>query len=88
MKKEINYYKMKRGYAALAIVGIVASAALYAVQYNGGMMNFLQLNQNDENSSFIQYVSKYGKAYTTKEEFNYRQGIFAEALKKISEKNS
>lgn len=76
MRKEI--------FASLAVVGVVATVAVFAVsQYQPEMM---QLNSMD--TQFVDYLAKYGKSYLTKEEYAYRKELFEQSMGKISESNS
>lgn len=73
--------------ATLAVVGVAACIATFAFTSSPSAGQNL-LSQDLDDLSFIQYVSKYQKAYITKEEFNYRWGIFSKALETIKAKNS
>lgn len=61
---------MRKGYTSLAIVGVAACVAVYALStfqpkttslYSGAI--------SSEEMEFMKFVSKYGKSYGTKEEF-------------------
>lgn len=54
---------MKRGFAALAVVGIAAAVAVFAL--NSVPFSGINLKSKDD-SSFTKYLSKYGKSYKTK----------------------
>jgi|LauGreDrversion4_2_1035121.scaffolds.fasta_scaffold2880089_1 cathepsin F len=41
-----------------------------------------------EDYEFFRYIAKYGKDYATKEEFDYRNSVFQNNLRHITEKNS
>ena len=56
---------------ALATVGVVASAALFALNYNTPSSTNL-VSLEDQNTIFSNYVAKFGKRYGTKEEFQFR----------------
>ena len=77
---------MKRGFAGLAIVGIAAAVAVYAL--NSTSFSGMNLNYNGVESEFIKYLAKYGKSYDTRQEFKIRKFIFEETLKAVYEHNS
>ena len=68
---------MKRGFAALAVVGIAAAVAVFAL--NSSPFSGMNLRYKDD-SKFTRYLSKYGKSYTTKEDYEMRRALFAERL--------
>jgi len=43
---------------------------------------------DDTDASFANYMAKYGKSYTTKEEYEMRRSLYASRLQAISEINS
>jgi hypothetical protein len=67
---------MKNGYAiSLAVVGVAACAAVYAlnsVPSNTALYTAFTV----EDQQFLEYVTKYGKSYGTKEEFEFRSQQF------------
>ena len=81
---------MRKGFAiTLAAVGTAACVAMYALSGSQGDSVALYGNQiDDAEHEFMRFVSKYRKSYGTKEEYNYRLGIFREALKTIDAKNA
>lgn len=59
---------MKTGYASLAIVGVAACVAVFAL--NTFTPKEIQLNTISSNDmEFLTFVAKYGKSYGTVEEF-------------------
>ena len=76
---------MKKGFAALAVVGVAAAVAVYALTQGG---NFSGVNLNSSDSAFNKYLAKHGKSYATKEEYNYRKSLFEAELASITEHNS
>ena len=77
---------MRTGYTSLVIVGVaalVASLSTMEVEANA----FLQM-YGEDNIEFINYVSKYGKSYATKEEFEFRNNQFKQTLAKIAASNA
>ena len=78
---------MKRGYAALAVVGI--AAAVMVLTLNSAALSRLSLTQNSGgDSAFIEYLARFGKSYENLREYEMRKAIFEEALKNISEHNA
>lgn len=63
---------MRKGYtaAAFAIVGIAATIAIFATSYRSEGVTF-KMNAAQE-VEFLQFAARYGKSYSTKEEFNFR----------------
>ena len=79
---------MRSGFATLAVVGVAACIAVYALT-NGP--STITLNSNVISASdmeFLKYVSKFGKSYGTKEEFEFRADQFKSTLARISLENS
>ena len=78
------------GYATLAVVGVAAVVAVYALsqQPTNGSSLFSANLLNGEDMEFLKYISKYGKSYGTKEELMYRADLFKNTLGKISSENS
>lgn len=79
---------MRQGIAApLAVVGFVATTALIATTYTPSSTQ-LYTPMTAEDHEFMSYVSKYGKSYGTKEEFEARSVIFKQNKAKIIMENS
>ncbi len=78
---------MRSGFAALAVVGVAACVAVYAMTA-APASNSLYSNLNTEDLEFLKYVAKYGKSYGTKEEFEFRAEAFKKTLAALSEENS
>lgn len=57
---------MRKGYAALAVVGVAAAIAVIALTANFEKIG-MELYQADH--IYTSYMSKYGKSYGTKEEY-------------------
>lgn len=81
---------MKKGYAAavLAIVGVATIATLSNLDVQRAGTNFLQVDDSTVDIRFINYIGKYQKQYSTKEEFTYRMQVFAENAATIDNHNS
>jgi len=80
---------MKQGYAlSLAVVGVVASAAVFALNSvnSGSTQLYTALTSQDQ--EFMKYVSEYGKSYGTKEEYEFRSEQFKNNLGAIMMHNS
>ena len=78
---------MKRGYAALAVVGI--AAAVVVLTLNSAPLSSLSLTQNSGgDSAFIEYLAKFGKSYEDLSEYEMRKAIFEETLRNVTEHNA
>ena len=77
---------MKKGYAALAFVGI--AAAVVVLTLNSAPLSRLSLIQNSGDSEFIEYLAKFGKSYEDLAEYEMRKAIFEETLKNVTEHNA
>ena len=73
------------GYAGLAIVGVAAAVAVYALT-QAPINNGQSLQQSD--NAFAAYLAKQGKSYNTKEEYEMRREIFQKSLEEIAAQNS
>ena len=78
---------MRTGFASLAVVGVAACVAVYALSYQPKSASLYSTLSADE-LEFLKFVSKFGKSYGTKEEFEMRSQQFANTLAKLSEENS
>ena len=72
---------MRKGISSLVIVGVAACVALYAITAPSST----QLNTSPAavELDFMRFVSKYGKSYATKEEYDFRLNLFRSTLSKI-----
>ena len=76
---------MKKGFAALAIVGVAAAVAVFALSqtpFSGMNLRY----QSD--AAYQRYLSKYGKQYVSKEEYELRKALFNERLQEILDHNA
>ena len=78
---------MRSGFATLAVVGVAACVAVYALSGSAPESKSLYSMAADD-FEFLKYVTKYGKSYGTKEEFEYRANNFRNVLQQLSEENS
>ena len=78
---------MRSGFASLAVVGVAACVAVYALSYQPKSASLYSTLSSDD-VAFLKFVSKYGKSYGTKEEFELRADTFKDTLAKIAEENS
>ena len=69
----------------IALIGIVASVAVYAFSYNTSPKG---LNLQGIDSAYVRYLAKHGKSYATKAEYEARQAIFEQNMALISENNA
>jgi len=74
---------------AIATVGAAAALGLVALNYQAPESTNLFLSDvmTAEDYEFIRYVSKYGKSYGTKAEFEFRAAQFKQTLGKIASLN-
>ena len=80
---------MRTEYTSLAIVGVAACIAVYALTQQPKTNSLYTVNQlSSEDMAFVKYVSKYQKSYGTKEEFGFRAETFKNTLAKIAEENA
>jgi len=77
---------MRTGFATLAVVGVAACAALYALT-GSPKSSSLYSSLNAEDMEFLKFVSTYGRSYGTKEEFEFRAAQFKDTLAKIELEN-
>jgi C1A family cysteine protease len=78
---------MRKGFASLAIVGVAACVAMYAITQTPHSED-LHTEITGVDLEFIKYVTKFGKSYGTKEEFAFRAGIFKKNFDRILEENN
>ena len=74
---------------AIATVGAAAALGLVALNYQAPESTNLFLSDvmTAEDYEFIRYVSKYGKSYGTKAEFEFRSAQFKQTLAKVAALN-
>jgi KDEL-tailed cysteine endopeptidase len=77
---------MRKGFAALAVVGVAACVALYAVTQTA-QSSSLYTDISGAEMEYIRFVAKFGKSYGTKEEFAMRSNIFKQNYARIVEEN-
>ncbi len=81
---------MRSGYAALAVVGVAASVAVFAAlnsQYSSSSTSLFTSMASDD-FEFLKFIAEHSKSYATKEEFNTRNQIFKSNLAKIRAENA
>jgi hypothetical protein len=76
---------MKKGFAALTVVGIAAAVALFKI--SSASFKGVDLI-NKSNSAFIEYLAKYGKSYKDLREFEMRKAVFEENMRIITDHNA
>lgn len=80
---------MRKGFATLAVVGVAACVAVYAMTaYQPKQTSLFSKNLTADDYEFIKYVTKFGKHYGTKEEWSLRQDLFKKTMEVISSENS
>ena len=83
---------MKKGFASLAIVGVAACVAVYALNSYSAPETTNLADRNPpltpEDFQYFKYVSEFGKSYGTKEEFNFRASLFKKNLASLMKENS
>ena len=78
---------MRSGFTTLAVVGVAACIAVYALSYTPAKQS-LYTTLSSEDFEYLKYVAKFGKSYGTKEEFQFRGDIFKNTLAALAEVNS
>jgi C1A family cysteine protease len=78
---------MRSGFATLAVVGVAACVAVYALT-SAPAGKSLYSNLSSDDLEYLKYVAKYGKSYGTKEEFEFRGDVFKNTLAALAEVNS
>jgi KDEL-tailed cysteine endopeptidase len=78
---------MRKGFTALAVVGIAAVAAVLALTQNSYTTSLYGSALTAQDYEFIKYVAHHGKSYATKEEYEFRSALFKETLAKIEAEN-
>jgi C1A family cysteine protease len=78
---------MRKGFASIAIVGVAACLAVYALTQQP-QSSSLYTALSAEDMEFLKFVSLHGKSYGTKEEFEFRAQIFKKTLATLANENS
>ena len=73
---------MRKIFASLAVVGVVATVAMFGLTELPAAMTL-----NSVDADFAQYMAQNGKSYATKEEYLYRRELFERQLAIISATN-
>ena len=61
---------MRQGFAyTLAVVGVVATVAVIALNDSASSTNLHQMTVDQDNIDFANYLAKHGKSYGTHEEY-------------------
>jgi len=64
---------MRKSFAyTLAVVGVVAAVAVFALNEAPQASSLYSMEVTQENVAFANFLAKYGKSYGTKEEFEFR----------------
>lgn len=77
---------MKRGFATLAFVGVVAAIAVFALSQSPNVNSGMNLKQSD--TAFSKYLSKHGKSYATKDEYVLRRSLYEKAVAEMNAHNT
>jgi C1A family cysteine protease len=77
---------MKRGFATLALVGVVAAVAVFALTQGPNISSGMNLKQTD--TAYSKYLSKHGKSYGTKEEYILRRTLYEAAVADMNAHNT
>ena len=77
---------MKGSLAALAIAGVVAALAMFALSsYPVERTAFFKAQDSiDLQKEFLHFIVKYGKHYSTKHDYLYRLSIFKETFEFVN----
>jgi hypothetical protein len=79
---------MRTGFASLAVVGVAACVAVYALTAVPAKTSLYSNVITSDDMAFLKYVSKFGKSYGTKEEFEFRADLFKNTLAALGNENS
>ena len=79
---------MRKGFASIAIVGVAACVAVYALTQAPKSNSLYSNVLTTEDMEFLKYVAKFGKSYGTKEEFEFRADLFKKNLAALAEENA
>jgi len=77
---------MKRGFATLALVGVVAAVAVFALTQTPNISSGMNLKQTD--TAYSKYLSKHGKSYATKDEYILRRTLYEAAVADMNAHNT
>ena len=77
---------MKRGFATLALVGVVAAVAVFALTQTPNISSGINLKQTD--TAYSKYLSKHGKSYATKDEYILRRTLYEAAVADMNAHNT
>ena len=78
---------MRKGFASLAVVGVAAVVAVFALTQSPKTNSLYSNELTAQDMEFLKYVSKFGKSYGTKEEFEFRADLFKKNLALLAEEN-
>lgn len=82
----MRYYAALAG--SLAVIGFVGMVAFNQGSAISAGANFLQMQSENIDINFVNYIGQYQKQYASKEEFVRRMEIFQENFKKVLLHNS
>ena len=78
----------KKTLATVAVAGTVAAFALLNANSIPSASNFLSTPMTEAELEFINFISQHHKSYGTKEEYEYRLGLFTDAYNRVKEHNA
>jgi hypothetical protein len=79
---------MKKTLATVALTGAIGAFAFLNSNSLPSGSNFLSTPMTEAEMEFITFISQNQKSYGTKEEYEYRLGLFTEAYNKVKEHNA
>jgi KDEL-tailed cysteine endopeptidase len=79
---------MRSTFATLAVVGVAACVAVYALTAAPAGKSLYSNVLATEDLEYLKFIAKYGKSYGTKEEFEFRGDVFKNTLASLAEVNS
>jgi KDEL-tailed cysteine endopeptidase len=79
---------MRKGFASLAVVGVAAVVAVFALTQSPKSNSLYSNVLTAEDMEFLKYIAKFGKSYGTKEEFEFRAEQFKKNLALLAEENA
>jgi hypothetical protein len=79
---------MRQGFASLAVVGVAACIAVYALSTIKSESTSLFSKLEGDDIEYLKFVSRYGRMMGTKEELEFRSSVFKKNLDTIRMENS
>lgn len=79
---------MRKGFASLAVVGVAACIAVYALNSTQSQSTSLFNKLESDDMEYLKFINQYGRMMGTKEELEFRSDVFKKNLAAIRLENS